>query len=153
VPGRGGSGSFGSGRTAGYAIGEDRTSPWLEAIAGIRQRSCPRLGSKPVPAPRTRYLLTSTRYETCLRRVFTAATVSSTPFRAPVSVCGAGCAGLFPKRVCCFFDWGNIWESGSRDDLRNRVGQSVHAGQSVQGVSLEEPCYFAQVGTTLPLVE
>ena len=26
----------GSGRTAGYAIGEGRTSPWLEAIAGIR---------------------------------------------------------------------------------------------------------------------
>jgi hypothetical protein len=25
-------------------------SPWLEAIAGIRQRLCPRLGSKPVPA-------------------------------------------------------------------------------------------------------
>jgi hypothetical protein len=41
--------------TAGYAIGEGRTSPWLEAIAGIRQRPCPRLGSKPVPAPRTRY--------------------------------------------------------------------------------------------------
>ena len=55
MSGRGGSGSFGSGRTAGYAIGEGRTSPWLEAIAEIRQRSCPRLGSKPVPAPRTRY--------------------------------------------------------------------------------------------------
>ena len=54
MSGRRGSGSFGSGRTAGYAIGEERTSPWLEAIAGIRQRSCPRLGSKPVPAPRTR---------------------------------------------------------------------------------------------------
>jgi len=43
---RGGSGSFGSGRTAGYAIGEGyeegRTSPWLEAIAGIRQGPCPR---------------------------------------------------------------------------------------------------------------
>ena len=55
MSGRGGSGSFGSGRTAGYAIGEERTSPWLGAIAGIRQRSYPRLGSKPVPAPRTRY--------------------------------------------------------------------------------------------------
>ena len=55
MSGRGGSGSFGSGRTAGYAIGEGRTSPWLEAIAGIRQRPYPRLGSKPVPAPRTRY--------------------------------------------------------------------------------------------------
>ena len=48
------SGSLGSGRTAGYAIGEDRTSPWLEAIAGIREQPYPRLGSKPVPAPRTR---------------------------------------------------------------------------------------------------
>ena len=55
VSGRRGSGSFGSGRTAGYGIGEGRTSPWLEAIAGIRRRSYPRLGSKPVPAPRTRY--------------------------------------------------------------------------------------------------
>ena len=54
MSGRRGSGSFGSGRTAGYAIGEGRTSPWLEAIAGIRERPYPRLGSKPVPAPRTR---------------------------------------------------------------------------------------------------
>ena len=54
VSGRRGSGSFGSDRTAGYAIGEGRTSPWLEAIAGIRERPYPRLGSKPVPAPRTR---------------------------------------------------------------------------------------------------
>ena len=52
VSGRRGSGSFGSDRTAGYAIGEERTSPWLEAIAGIRERSYPRLGSN-VPAPRT----------------------------------------------------------------------------------------------------
>jgi hypothetical protein len=94
VSGRGGSGSFGSGRTAGYAIGEDRTSPWLEAIAGIRQRSCPRLGSKPVPAPRTRYEVRAS-----LRRVLTAATATSTPFRAPVSVCGAGCAGEFSGQV------------------------------------------------------
>ena len=35
------------------------------------------------------------RYETCLRRVFTAATVSSTPSRAPEKVCGARCAGQF----------------------------------------------------------
>ena len=44
--------SFGSGRTAGHAI-----TLAVEAIAGIgrdpRQRPCPRLGSKPVPAPRT----------------------------------------------------------------------------------------------------
>ena len=55
VSGRRSSGSFGSDRTAGYAIGEGRASPWLEAIAGIRERPCPRLGSKPVMAlPRTR---------------------------------------------------------------------------------------------------
>ena len=54
-----------AGGTAGYAIGEGRTSPWLEAIAGIRERPCPRLGSKPVPAPWTR-----SRVRDCLRRVF-----------------------------------------------------------------------------------
>jgi hypothetical protein len=94
VSGRGGSGSFGSGRTAGCAIGEDRTSPWLEAIAGIRQRPYPRLGSKPVPAPRTRYEVRAS-----LRRVFTAATATSTPFRAPENVCGARCAGEFSGQV------------------------------------------------------
>jgi hypothetical protein len=69
------------------AIGEERTSPWLEAIAGIRSNRIPDWAPSPcrLPGP-------VTRYETCLRRVFTAATVSSTPFRAPVSVCGAGCA-------------------------------------------------------------
>eukprot|EP00964_Phaeocystis_antarctica_P034460 scaffold19600_cov109-Phaeocystis_antarctica.AAC.1 len=44
VSGRRSSGRFGSGRTAGYAIGEGRTSPWLEAIAGIRERPYPRPG-------------------------------------------------------------------------------------------------------------
>ena len=87
--GRRGSGSFGSDRTAGYAIGEDRTSPWLEAIAGIRERSCPRLGSKPVPAPRTRpEVPNETESPRSIRRVFTDATVSSTPFRAPEKVVG-----------------------------------------------------------------
>jgi hypothetical protein len=38
----------------GMPSGKERTSPWLEAIAGIRERPYPRLGSKPVPAPRTR---------------------------------------------------------------------------------------------------
>jgi hypothetical protein len=88
VSGRGGSGSFGSGRTAGCAIGEDRTSPWLEAIAGIRQRPYPRLGSKPVPAPRTRYEVRCGRDRD-----------SSTPFRAPENVCGARCAGEFSGQV------------------------------------------------------
>ena len=55
------------------SIGEGRTSPWLEAIAGIRQRPCPRLGSKPVPAPRTR-----PEVRASLRRVFTAATAIKT---------------------------------------------------------------------------
>jgi len=103
--GRRGSGSFGSDRTAGYAIGEDRTSPWLEAIAGIRERSCPRLGSKPVPAPRTR-----PEVWCGLRHGFSPAVpATQAPFRAPENVvrvnpflarCAgqgvrAGCAGQF----------------------------------------------------------
>ena len=43
MSGRGGSGSFDSGRTAGYAIGEERTSTWLESIAGIHQGSSNRI--------------------------------------------------------------------------------------------------------------
>jgi hypothetical protein len=83
VSGRRGSGSFGSGRTAGYAIGEDRTSPWLEAIAGIRSDHVPGWAPSPcrLPGPVTRYgaVVTATQ---------------ARPFRAPVSVlCGAGCAG------------------------------------------------------------
>jgi hypothetical protein len=35
----------------GMPSGKERTSPWLEAIAGIRERPYPRLGSKPVPVP------------------------------------------------------------------------------------------------------
>ena len=82
MSGRTGSGSFGSGRTAGYAIGEERTSPWLEAIAGIRERSYPRLGSKPVPAPRTR------PEAWCgLRHGFSPAVpATQAPFRAPEKV-------------------------------------------------------------------
>jgi hypothetical protein len=60
-------------------------------------------------------------------------------FRAPENVCGAGCAGLLPKRVCCFFDWGNIWESWLGNlgnlvlgNLRNRAGACCGAGQSVR---------------------
>eukprot|EP00964_Phaeocystis_antarctica_P010121 scaffold5543_cov39-Phaeocystis_antarctica.AAC.2 len=61
VSGRRGSGSFGSDRTAGYAIGEDRTSPWLEAIAGIRERPCPRLAPSPcrLPGPVPMYVQVS----------------------------------------------------------------------------------------------
>jgi hypothetical protein len=81
------------------------------------------------------------------------------PRRAPENVCGAGCAGLLPKQVCCFFDWGNIsfgclgswesWESSSRESSESCCCWAECAcRQSVQGVSLEEPCYFAQVGTT-----
>jgi hypothetical protein len=46
------------------------------------------VGSKPVPAPRTRYEVRAS-----LRRVLTAATATSTPFRAPVRVCGEGVPG------------------------------------------------------------
>ena len=57
MSGRRGSGSFGSGRTAGYAIGEGRTSPWLEAIAGIRGDHVPGWAPSPcrLPGPVTRY--------------------------------------------------------------------------------------------------
>ena len=41
VSSRIGSGSLGSGRSAGYAIGEERTSPRLRAIAGIRSDRIP----------------------------------------------------------------------------------------------------------------
>ena len=120
MSGRRGSGSFGSGRTAGYAIGEDRTSPWLEAIAGIRERSCPRLGSKPVPAPRTRSEVRASlsvgfspprlqqapppeRQKWCAGQ----GVRGSSGVRA--SGCRAKCAGQsvrakFPKRVCCYLD-------------------------------------------------
>ena len=61
MSGRGGSGSFGSGRTAGYAIGEERTSPWLEAIAGIRSDRIPGWAPSPcrLPGPVTRYVQVS----------------------------------------------------------------------------------------------
>ena len=56
--GRRGSGSFGSDRTAGHAIGEGRTSPWLEAITGIRHDYVP--GWVPslcrLPGPVRRYV-------------------------------------------------------------------------------------------------
>jgi hypothetical protein len=67
-----------------HAIGEGRTNITL-AGSHCRdpRRPYPRLGSKPVPAPRTPY-----EVHASLRRVFTAATATSTPFRAPVNVCG-----------------------------------------------------------------
>ena len=165
MSGRGGSGSFGSGRTAGYAIGEGRTSPWLEAIAGIRGDHVPGWAPSPcrLPGP-------VTRYETCLRRVLTAATATSTPRSERQKMCaGQGVRGFFPSgsavsSIGAIFgilgSW-DSWESSSRESssrescrvTRVHAGHSVRAGQSVQGVSLVEPCYFAQVGTTLPLVE
>jgi len=97
VSGRGGSGSFDSGRTAGYAIGEERTSTWLESIAGLGSTKDPaivsqaglqlaRAGSPKLWAPRT-------RYEATVRtsaRVFTGSVprLKHTPFRASVSVFG-----------------------------------------------------------------
>ena len=53
MSGRRGSGSLGSGRSAGCAIGEGRTSPL--GPYRVMPRPYPRLGSKPVPAPRTRH--------------------------------------------------------------------------------------------------
>ena len=66
VSGRGARGSLGSGRSAGCAIGEGRTSPRLGAMAGIRSRPYP--GRAPalawLPGP-------STTRERPARRVFT----------------------------------------------------------------------------------
>ena len=81
---------MGSVRTAGYAIGEDRTSPRLEAIAGIRQRSCPRLAPSPcrLPGP-------IGRYGAVLPQVFTATAATQHPpsgarYGVRGRVCGAG---------------------------------------------------------------
>ena len=65
---------MGSVRTAGYAIGEGRTSPRLEAIAGIRQRPCPRLAPSPcrLPGP-------IGRYGAVLPQVFTATAATQHP--------------------------------------------------------------------------
>ena len=95
MSGRGGSGSFGSGRTAGYAaIGEAGHHPGWKPLQGSANDHVPGWAPSPcrLPGP-------VTRYETCLRRVLTAATVSSTPFRAPEKVCGARCAGEFSGQV------------------------------------------------------
>ena len=48
---KGTSGSLGSGRSAGYAIGEGRTSPWLRAIAGIRGVRIPGLAQARAGSP------------------------------------------------------------------------------------------------------
>ena len=82
---------MGSVRTAGYAIGEDRTSPRLEAIAGIRSDHVPgwlqaRSGS---PDPLEGTVRCSRRFSPRRPRL-------STPRRAPDMVCGPGVRG----RVC-----------------------------------------------------
>jgi hypothetical protein len=83
VSGRGGSGSLGSGRTAGYAIGEGRTSPWLEAIAGIRSDHVPGWAPSPcrLPGPVTRYVQVSVGFS------------PPRPQRAPPSERQKMCAG------------------------------------------------------------
>ena len=74
------------GRTAGYAIGEGRTSPWLKANAGIRERPYPRLGSKPVSAPRTRSVRGMVRSSA---RIFTGGARDSSPLPS-ARKCGQG---------------------------------------------------------------
>jgi len=108
VSGRRGSGSFGSGRTAGYAyaIGEGRTSPWLEAIAGIRDDHVP--GWAPSPCRLPGPVSYPARYEVRCGRDRD----SSTPFRAPVSVCGAGCAGRSARGAV------GVWASGRQHTRR-----------------------------------
>ena len=78
---------------AGYAIGEERTSPRLvEAIAAIVSQVNPRLGSNRAGS-------------------------KNANANANVNVGGAGCAGLlfvFPNMlVCCSFDWGNLGNLGN----------------------------------------
>ena len=52
VSGRGGSGSLGSGRTAGYALGEERTPPQWNRRGG-RSGRIPGGFQRPFSAPRT----------------------------------------------------------------------------------------------------
>ena len=95
MSGRRGSGSLGSGRPAGYAIGEERTSPCRAIKPGIRHNRIPgsaqaRAGS-PDPSRGTcrpqRRALTDTR------------PAASTPFRAPW--------------VCAGWAWGGQLNDGA----------------------------------------
>jgi len=89
------------------SIGEERTSPWLEAIpiiAGIRQQPYPRLGSKPVPAPRTRYEVRDMSPSGFHRRDRLKHTFPSASKCVRGGVCGASSqAGLLSLRLGQYF--------------------------------------------------
>ena len=164
MSGRGGSGSFGSGRTAGYAIGEGRTSPWLEAIAGrdppatVSQAGLQARAGSPDPSRGTCKSPSGSH-----RRDGNEHPLLSARKCVRGRMCGASSqAGLLYLRlgqylgVLVLGNLGNLVLGNLV--LGNRAGcmlgiACVRAGQSVQDVSLVEPCYFAHVGTTLPLVE
>jgi hypothetical protein len=143
VSGRGGSGNFGSGRMHRRARADQPLAGWVGmpsgtdiTLAGSHCRDPPAIVSQAglqarpcrLPGPVTRYVQVYPSVGFSSPRSQQASTPP--PLRAPETVCGAERAGLFPKRVCCLFDWGAIfgslvswesWESSSRD-LRNRAG-------------------------------
>ena len=146
---RASSGSFGSGRTAGYAIGEGRISPWLEAIAGIRERPYPRLGSKPVPAPRTR-----SEVRASLRRVLTAAT--ATRYKHPLpsarkgvrgKVCGA-VLGSERLGVCSFkvLLWASLFSKACACVWAHVCGRREFLGQGHSRLNLGYLGSFCSLG-------
>jgi hypothetical protein len=151
---------------AGWVCHRGRTSPWLEAIAGIRQRSSPRLGSKPVragsPDPLRGTCKSIRRSGFHLRDRNKQA--PPPPSERQKRCAGQSVRGYFPSGSAVSSIGGQYLGVLFLGNLGNPVlgifgivpvhaGQSVvRAGQSVQGVSLVEPCYFAQVGTILPLV-
>jgi hypothetical protein len=106
------------------------------------QQSYPRLGSKPVPAPRTRYEVRDMHMHAHMHMCMYMCMhmyMSPSGFHrrdrlkhplpsASKCVRGRVCKA-FPKRTCWFFDWGNIWVSWflgnlgnwSLGNLRNRL--------------------------------
>ena len=88
------------------------------------QQSYPRLGSKPVPAPRTRYEVRDMHMHAHMHMCMYMCMhmyMSPSGFHrrdrlkhplpsASKCVRGRVCKA-FPKRTCWFFDWGNIWVS------------------------------------------
>ena len=135
---KGTSGSLGSGRSAGYAIGEERTSPRQRAIAGIRSDRIPGLAQARAGSP-------DPSRGTCKsqRRAFT----DTRPQRAPPSerqrcvncaiiwVCqvhGARCAVCgAPRRLC--HNMGVPWHSPNRctrmQEMRPNHRRAAHQSE------------------------
>jgi len=181
MSGRGGSGNFGSGRThrrarAGRPTVDRPLAGWVGmpsgtdiTLAGSHCRDPPAIVSQAgwapspcrLPGPVTRYVQVYPSVGFSSPRSQQASTPPP-PSERQKRCAGQSVRGYFPSGSLRL--GGNIWESyflgtlgiqfsGIFGIVPVHAGQSVRAGQSVQGVSLVEPCYFAQVGTTLPLVE